>query len=136
MSEIEKILGMVAEGKISAEDGEKLIKAIRETQPEPNNSTELVQVPEKSKSRDKWKGKIVVEIRSAKGETVKFNLPLKLASLATKMLPKDRLANIEKDGINIGEILSNLSDIIEDVEDDIVNIASTSGDRVRIYVER
>ena len=136
MSEIEKILGMVAEGKISAEDGEKLIKAIRETQPETNNTTELVQVAEKSKSRDKWRGKLVLEIQSAKGETVKFNLPLKLASLAAKMLPKDKLANIEKDGINIGEILSNLSDIIEDVEDDIVNIANTSGDRVRIYVER
>jgi len=136
MSEIEKILSMVAEGKITAEDGEKLIKAIKDTQPDTNHTTELIEVKEKRKSGDKWKGKIVLEIHSSKGEKVKFNLPLKLASMATKILPKDRLANIEKDGINIGEILSNLSEIIEDVDDDIVNIASTSGDRVRIYVER
>lgn len=136
MSEIEKIISMVAEGKISAEDGEKLIKAIKDNQPNANSTTDMVEVQKREKSGDKWKGKIVLEIQSAKGEKVKFNLPLKLASLATKILPKDRLANIEKDGINIGEILSNLSDIIEDVDDDIVNIASTSGDRIRIYVER
>jgi SHOCT-like protein len=140
MNEQEKILNMVAEGKISVADGEKLLKAIgaksdKATAPK-ETVTELVQVGDPKKKGSPASGKVVIDIRSARGENIKVNVPLKLAGLASKMIPKDKLAEVEKEGFNIRETLSNLTDMIEDIDEDIVNISSSNGDRIRIYVEK
>ncbi|MBT7889904.1 MAG: hypothetical protein HN580_12845, partial [Deltaproteobacteria bacterium] len=53
-----------------------------------------------------------------------------------KMIPKERLAEVEREGFNIRETLSNLTEMIEEIDEDIVNISSSNGDRIRIYVEK
>jgi SHOCT-like protein len=140
MNEQEKILNMVAEGKISVADGEKLLKAIgaksNKAETPKETVTELIQVGSSKKEGLPASGKVVIDIRSSRGENIKVNVPLKLAGLASKMIPKDRLAEVEKEGFNIREILSNLTDMIEDIDEDIVNISSSNGDRIRIYVEK
>ncbi len=140
MTEKEKILNMVAEGKISVSDGEKLLKAIgakKEKADTPEASvTELIQAGGSDKKGGPTRGKVIIDIRSSRGENIKVNVPLKLAGLASKMIPKDRLAEVEKEGFNIRETLSSLTDMIEDIDEDIVNISSSNGDRIRIYVEK
>ncbi len=136
MSEKEKILKMVAEGKISVDDAEKLIRALNDKSNKKSSHWGNNHMPKKNRQIKSLSGKIIIDIESTKGENVKIKLPLKLAGLAVKMIPKDRLIEVEKDGINIRDILANISDIIDEVDDDIVNINSASGDSVRIYVEK
>ncbi|MBC8391380.1 MAG: hypothetical protein H8E17_02280 [Deltaproteobacteria bacterium] len=138
MSEKEKILNMVAEGKISVSDGEKLLKAIgaKKPEPEPEPATEVIHLGGPQKKGSSSKGKVIIDIRSAKGENIKVNVPLKMAGLASKMIPKERLAEVEKEGFNIRETLANLTEMIEEIDEDIVNISSSNGDRIRIYVEK
>lgn len=136
MSDKEKILKMVAEGKISVEDAEKLLKAIGETKSAATKSKSLVNFKEKIKKSMPNSGKLVVEIQSMKGENVKLRVPLKLANFVLKMIPKDKLFDFQKDGIDLKEVLTNISSLIDESDDDILNITSASGDSIRIYVER
>ena len=138
MNEQEKILNMVAEGKISVSDGEKLLKAIgaKKSKPESEPTTEVINLGGPSKQKTSSRGKVIIDIRSSRGENIKVNVPLKMAGLASKMIPKERLAEVEKEGFNIRETLSNLTEMIEEIDEDIVNISSSNGDRIRIYVEK
>ena len=43
---------------------------------------------------------------------------------------------MNNEGIELDEILENISEVVEDLEDDIVNIESASGDNVRIFIEK
>jgi hypothetical protein len=136
MNEQEKILNMVAEGKISVSEGEKLLKAVGAKKSEPEPATEVISPGGSSKKSPSSRGKVIIDIRSSKGENIKVNVPLKLAGLASKMIPKERLAEVEKEGFNIRETLSNLTEMIEEIDEDIVNISSSNGDQIRIYVEK
>lgn len=142
MNEKEKILVMVADGKITVDEGEKLLKAINAVKQKnaktplppktPKETTPITEV----KVNKKMKGKLVIDIDSASGDKVKVNLPLKLASLAANMIPKEKLADIQSEGIDISGILSNITELIDEVDDDIVNIVSANGDKVRIYIDK
>ncbi len=136
MSDKEKILKMVAEGKISVDDAEKLLKAINEARSTERQSNHIVKFAEKIKGATPLSGKIIIDIQSAKGENVKIKLPLKLANLALKMIPKDKVSELDRDGVNLRDILSNISTLVDEVDDDILNITSVSGDSIRIYVEK
>ncbi len=136
MNEQEKILNMVAEGKISVSDGEKLLKAIGAKKSEPAPEVELIHIGDPQKKKASSRGKVIIDIRSSKGENIKVNVPLKMAGLASRMIPKERLAEVEKEGFNIRETLANLTEMIEEIDEDIVNISSSNGDRIRIYVEK
>jgi len=143
MSEKEKILKMVAEGQISVDEGEKLLKAINAVKKknvapvapaEAPTAPEVITPVEEVKVNKKMKGKLVIDIDSASGDKVKVNLPLRLASLAANMIPKEKLADIQSEGIDISGILNNITELIDEVDDDIVNVESASGDKVRIYI--
>ncbi|MCP4749430.1 MAG: hypothetical protein GY866_00920, partial [Proteobacteria bacterium] len=145
MTGTKKIIKMVADGKISVEEGERLLKAVKETaagrestkreERRPKNYVkDIINYAEKAQTNNSIRGKIVIDIESSRGEKVKLNVPIKLANLAAHIIPKDKIEYIENEGFNIRDILNNLSDIIDDIDDDIVNIKSVSGDSVRIYV--
>ncbi len=86
MSEKEKLLQMVAEGKISVDDGERLLKAIGEVEKKEENektTKTVVKAITRSKSSNKnLKGKLIILVDSSEGDNVKINLPLKLANFA------------------------------------------------------
>jgi len=136
MSEKEKILNMVANGKISAEDGERLLRALNENEDNETDTGNLIPIKAKQGKKKPGNGKIVIEIQSTKGENIKLNVPLKFGKLASRMIPKDRFNDIEKAGFDIKEIIESISDTIDDIDDDILNISSPTGDNIRIYVER
>jgi len=140
MPEREKILKMLDEGKLTVEQAEKLLKTINEAKnakkEEEIPAPPAVRVSERSHINKPLKGKLIISVESSGGDNVKINLPLKLASLAANMIPKDKINSIQADGVNIREILANITDIIDEIDEDIINVVSANGDHVRIYVEK
>lgn len=136
MNDQERILNMLAEGKISVEEAETLISALKDADSKTPPSNSLIKVMNQSERSAPFYGKVIVEIKSGKGENVKIKLPLKLANLALKMIPKDKLSELGKEGINLKEIIENLSNFVDEIDDDILNITSAGGDSVRVYIER
>ena len=135
MSEKEKILQMVADGKITVEDGEKLLKAVGEVK-ESKPEVSVVKAKNKKNNEKNLKGKLIIQVDSSEGDNVRINLPLKLANFAMNMIPKEQKIMMNNEGIELDEILENISEVVEDLEDDIVNIESASGDNVRIFIEK
>ena len=61
-----------------------------------------------------------------------IKLPISLIKFGLRFIPKDKYEIIEKQNINIEELVSSLSD---DFEGELVNIESNEGDIVKIWVE-
>lgn len=82
-------------------------------------------------------GKLHIEINSHEGDQVMVKIPLKLAPLALKMVPKQAQESLRNQhGVDISDLLSNLDEIAGELDDDLVNISSHEGDKVRIYIQR
>ncbi|WP_415347888.1 SHOCT-like domain-containing protein [Clostridium perfringens] len=95
MDEKKKILEMISEGKISPEEGMKLLNALGE------NKEEFVI---KKKIYKTLKVKVEVENEEVK---VNLSIPLSLIKVAsgfTKFIPEDAMNNIEKGGVNLKDI--------------------------------
>ena len=105
MDEKKKILEMISEGKISPEEGMKLLNALGE------NKEEFVI---KKKIYKTLKVKVEVENEEVK---VNLSIPLsfiKVASGFTKFIPEDAMNNIEKGGVNLKDI--DFKKVIEEIE--------------------
>lgn len=105
MDEKKKILEMISEGKISPEEGMKLLNALGE------NKEEFVI---KKKIYKTLKVKVEVENEEVK---VNLSIPLSLIKVAsgfTKFIPEDAMNNIEKGGVNLKDI--DFKKVIEEIE--------------------
>ena len=143
MDEKQKILKMVEDGKITAQDALELLEAL--------GKNEEVVTPPKPKSKGKKK---MFRIRiDAQGDShgsgrakVNVNIPInvakKLTSL-TRMIPDSAKGEMEKEGFNIDEL--NLQELLEAIEEgemdeSIVDIDAEGDDgeggaKVKIYVD-
>ncbi len=136
--ERKKILEMLAEGKISVEEAERLLSAISESEGE--------SVPEERTGFSKLKYlRVVVEPGpgSNKDERVNIRVPIKLIRAGIKLaslLPNDvqgkvddalKEKGISLDFSQINE--ENLEEIVESLRDLTVDVEGE--DRVRIYCE-
>jgi len=145
MNEKEIVLKMISEGKISVEDGEKLLRAMgnnREDKSENSSKQESekkitsVVIKNESENKKSSSGKLVILVESTSGENVKLNIPLKMAGIAAKMMPQAAFNKLRNDGIDILEIINNINEFIENVNEDIVNVESSNGDKIRIYIDK
>lgn len=133
--EVLKVLEMVKNGKITPEEGEKLLSAIG---------------VDKENARIKKRAtmlRIRVDAHDPNKEDqakVNVNIPLSLAKKMTglvKMVPKDTKDELQEQGIDLDGI--NLKELIEMFEDgelteELVNVDAgdeTKGAKVRIYVD-
>lgn len=137
--EKKQILVMLEQGKITAEQAEKLLKAVDV----PDSETETKKSDAASKPSEKpllsgvkIKGKFKVEVQSADGDNVMITLPLMLAKLAFNMMPAQKLSEIKSNGVDLEQIVNNIEEFIDMVDEDIVNVESANGDKVRIYIEK
>lgn len=137
-----KILEMLAEGKISVEEAEKLLAALSSSESEQKESPTGVTEP--SKARPKYL-RVFVEPdpETGKGERVNIRIPLKLIRAGLKwasFMPKDVHKKVDEalkeKGIdtdfsqmtpeNIEELIENLNDLTVEVE---------GKEKVRIFCE-
>lgn len=133
--EVLRILEMVRSGKVSPEEGEKLLAAIGqngETKPAVGKRSMLrvrvdVNDPEKSEQAK-----------------VNINVPLAIAKKAAglvALVPKEAKAELEREGIDLNAIdLKGLIEMFEDGElsEELVNVVTgdeTKGATVRVYVD-
>ncbi|HMA69684.1 MAG TPA: hypothetical protein VKN74_07410 [Candidatus Mcinerneyibacterium sp.] len=133
MEERERILNMLSENKISVKEAEKLLKAVGDKKESTKKGTSI---KEKKSSVKKLDGKLKIIVESEDGDNVNISVPLKLAGMVGKLMPGSAKEELENEGIDIGALVSGLGDAIDDFDEDIVNINSSDGDKVRIYIEK
>ena len=124
-----KILKMVQEGKISAEEGAELLEAFEETE---TRTGEGNTHREKQTSAARSIRIQVTEMDTGNME-VNLALPLKLARLVGSFVPQSERSKIHAKGINIDELLQSIDEgtrgkilEVEDIHDN---------HRVVIFVE-
>lgn len=142
--EILKVLEMVKEGKITVEEGEKLIAALKQSAGEEEN-------PKKAAPKNKSKYSMLRIRIDAKDPhkkedeaKVTVNVPLTLARKAAGLLslvPKDTKKDLNEKGIDLDSIdLKELIDLFElgELDEELVNIKvgdEEEGATVKIYVD-
>ncbi len=122
-----KVLEMIQEGKITADEGMELLKAIEESNEQENgrhiyNGGEVSGVEEgvKGKYRDKF---LRIRVNGDKVKKVNVNIPLPLLKYGTKLInygmnfvPQEAKAEMEKKGIDLEAL--DLDEIVRLVEQD------------------
>lgn len=137
MTETEKILEMISEGKISANDGERLLNAILGTShpkaPDPDKKATPPEIrTDDQKSKE---GNIVIEIKREQDEIVKLKLPVSFAGFMLNMLPKEKISGIQMDGLNLQEILDKVPKIADGEDQELLNISTEDGTSIKIYIK-
>jgi hypothetical protein len=130
--ERKKILEMLSEGKITAEDAERLLDRIeggRSAAPKPSR-----QPGEPCKI--KW---LLVQVDSNDGDKVNVRVPISLIRTGIKLgaiLPSGASERIQASGIDLND-LAKLADeeLVEALADLQVDVNSEEGDLVRVYCE-
>jgi len=119
-----QILNMVAEGKISAEEGAKLLSAL-----EPDRKKSQASVSMTTPSKPRWFRVRVTDLETGKNK-VNVNLPMSLVDVGTRMGARfaPELEDVDFEDI-IEQIKGGAQGKIIEVED------SEGGERVEIYVE-
>ena len=119
-----RILQMIQEGKITAEEGAKLLEAMEETDKEP----EQISLPREGKS-------LKVKITEINSGSVKVNLslPLGIARFVKNFIPPAERMKLEDRGIDLDSVFANLDlgtlgKLIE-VEDE------QEGHKIEIWIE-
>ncbi len=152
--EVMRILKMVEDSKITAEQGAKLIEAIEtatassawidlnepstDSGADPSDSSIDSEQKLPSGKKPSWLYIMVDggELRHGRKKSVRVRIPIKLAKWALKFVPKSAHAEMRKefgedfDLSQIGEILDELP-----VGEDLVNVVdSEDGENVRIFL--
>ena len=142
-SEKQKILDMLAEGKISADEAGKLLECL-----EPPGVMDVQLASEEPRPNGRLTGKkLRVEVKGyaedGKKMDVNVSVPLVLAryvdNLIASCLPQAAHEELAKQGINLRQInIGQLVDALEDLDEDIVNADVKQDEmdlKVRVYVE-
>ncbi|MEW6228506.1 MAG: hypothetical protein AB1700_10570 [Bacillota bacterium] len=120
IDEKRQILTMVQEGKISVEEGLKLLEALE--------SPSQVQ----SGAGGRPARMLRVRVFDAEDNTkVNVNIPLALAKVAMKFIPKDVAGQMKEQDIDLDEILASITDA---TMGKIVDVDSPEA-KVEVYVE-
>jgi hypothetical protein len=136
MNEDKKIiLDMLAEGKITSEEADKLLNKL-------NNCCDHCECGEncnceKSSKPVKANHKRFLHIKVNEGDnaTVNINIPLVLAEVGLKLIPKKQLAILEEKNIDIHAILDMVQNGTDDAIMDVDTINDGKPVSVKIYID-
>jgi len=131
--ERKKVLQMLAEGKISADEAERLLEALENRISEASPVTSLAET-----GLPKY---LFVKVDSTSGDKVNIRVPMKLIQAGIKLkslLPLDAQdkinAQLSEKGINLDDFnTENLKDLLDALTELEVNVDDKKGDKVRIY---
>lgn len=110
-----QILRMLEEGKITAEDADRLLDTLGGT-------------PEETGPRKGKQLTIRVTDRATQKQKVNMTIPMGLAKIAAKFVPHKAKSKLAEEGVDVDQVLSqvlseNIGKIIDvETEDDIVQI--------------
>ena len=71
-------------------------------------------------------------MNSSDNDVVNVNIPLSLAKVAMRFIPKQARAELEAKSIDIEEVIEA---IMQGAEGNIVDVRSSDGDVVQVYVD-
>ena len=133
--ERKKVLEMLAEGKISVDEAERLLEALKRKVTETSPQTALTQ---SSNNLPKY---LFVKVDAVDGDKVNIRVPLKLVKAGIKLqalLPQDAQdkinAKLNEKGLNLEDFTAeNYKDILDALSEFHVNVDDKKGDKVRIY---
>lgn len=126
--EILMILKMVEDGKISADKAKELIDAL-------GNSSKDTEVIVSKKYEDRF---LKVVVLSNEGDKVNIQLPIKIVKEVLKVSGKLPISKYIEgmDGIDIDALMNTLVSCLDnEVMGEIVNISSSEGDIVKIFID-
>ena len=136
--ERERILDLLASGKITAEEAGRLLDAL-ETRSSQTVATETIPAA-KSNGTPKY---MYVKVLSAKGDNVNVKVPLSLVRAGLKLtsfIPQPAMEQINKSmgeqGLSIDLLnfkAEDLEELIEALREMEVNVDAVNGDNVRVY---
>jgi len=119
--ERKRILNLLAEGQLTAEEAESLLSALEET---PSAAPESRSGPARL---------LRIYIHDGEdGTVVKVNLPLALARFALKFVPEEQRAQIVEAGFDLDEFLASLGSGVP--EGKLVEVHDPDGTEVLIEV--
>jgi hypothetical protein len=136
--ERERILDLLASGKITAEEAGRLLDAL-ETRSSQTVATETIAAV-KSNGTPKY---MYVKVLSAKGDNVNVKVPLSLVRAGLKLtsfIPQPAMEQINKSmgeqGLSLDLLnfkAEDLEELIEALREMEVNVDAVNGDNVRVY---
>ena len=126
MDERLRILKMVEDGTITAEQAAELMKAM--------GVEEESQVPAKSQAGyDKKMFRIIVD--SVDGDKVNVQFPVGAIKKILKVTGKLPIADKDLQGVDLEQMMEAISECLdEEIEGDFVNVNAADGTTVRVYV--
>jgi hypothetical protein len=133
--ERKKVLDMLAEGKISADEAERLIEALENKTAETSPQTALTHT---LNNLPKY---LFVKVDAVDGDKVNIRVPLKLVKAGIKLqalLPQDAQdkisAKLSEKGIDLEDFKAeNFKEILDALSEFQLNVDDKKGDKVRIY---
>lgn len=130
--ERKKVLQMIAEGKITPEEGERLLAAMGEPDPSTKASSESRNRAGPDAIGPRW---LRIHVDTSEGERVRVNVPWKLARFAMNFIPKEARARLGEEGFDISSIIDGIEGLVSGADGEIVSVDTSEGDKVRIVVE-
>lgn len=129
MDETMRILKMVEEGIVTAEQGAELLSALKATQPEEETSLAKIDY-------DKKMLRIIVDAVE-EGDKVRIQFPVGAVRRILKATGKLPIPEKDLEGVDISELLNAVSDCLdEEIEGDFINVEAADGTTVRIFVDK
>lgn len=133
--ERKKVLEMLAEGKITSDEAERLLEKLGPQGDEPRPVR--VETPDSRRSGVPKYLRVLVD--STDGDKVNIRVPLALVRTGIKlstMLPSEASAKLKDKGIDLGQLSELQGDeLLKALEDLTVDVDSSDGDTVRIFCE-
>lgn len=133
--ERKKVLEMLADGKISADEAERLLQALENKATQTSPQTALTQ------TLDNLPKYLFVKVDAVDGDKVNIRVPLKLVKAGIKLkalLPPDAQdkinAKLNEKGLDLEDFKDeNFKDLLDALSELEVNVDDKKGDKVKIY---
>jgi hypothetical protein len=136
-SERRQILDMLAGGKITAEDAERLLEKLGHAAREPRDGNEVE--PGEQPVNSAHPKYFRIKVNSVKGDTVNIRIPLAFVRAGVKLstvMPESARRRIEEKGIDLSR-LSDLKgeELVDALRELTMEVNSADGDVVRMCCE-
>lgn len=128
-----KILEMLSEGKITADEASSLLEKVSASE---NVTTDSVEVSDPAHTSPRY---LRVVVDSADGDKVNVKVPMSLIKTGIKLsalMPTDAADAMKEQGIDLSMLRDLPTDeLIEALRELEVNVDSADGDTVRVFTE-